>query len=250
MKSWYHAFVTAWRLLTRAPWPGSARQDEKTQGRSVVFYPFLGLVLGASLFALALAVHGLPDLAASWVLLVWVLLTGALHLDGLADSADAWLGGHGDRARSLKIMKDPVSGPAGVTAVVLLLLIKFVALGQLLRQSDLLALLLVPVFARLAVVALFLTTDYVRAGGVGDAASRNVPRTTAWLMCLIVLLVILALFPRLGAILVVTTVVTLFAMRWLMLKRIGGTTGDTAGALIEVVEAATLNTAVVYLMIQ
>ncbi len=47
------------------------------------------------------------------VLAVWVGLTGALHLDGLADSADAWLGGYGDRARTLAIMKDPYCGPAG-----------------------------------------------------------------------------------------------------------------------------------------
>jgi len=246
MRSWCHAFVTAWRLLTRIPWPGNTNHDEKTQGRSVVFYPLVGLVLGASLFALASVTQGLPDLAASWVLLAWVLLTGALHLDGLADSADAWLGGHGDHERSLKIMKDPVSGPAGVTAVVLLLLIKFVALGQLLKQGDLLVLLLVPVFARIAVVLLFLTTDYVRAGGMGDAASRHLPRATAWLMCLLVLAAALFLYPRLVVTLTTTMVVTLFALRWLMIKRIGGTTGDTAGASIEIVEAATLNAAVVY----
>lgn len=247
MRSWYYAFVTAWRLLMRIPWPGNTSHDEKTQGRSVVFYPLVGLALGTLLFALAVIVQDLTDLVASWVLLAWVLLTGAMHLDGLADSADAWLGGHGDRERSLRIMKDPVSGPAGVTAVVLLLLIKFVALGQLLKQGYPLVLLLVPIIARMAVVILFLTTDYVRVGGMGDAASRYLPRDTAWLMCLLVLVAALLLYPRLVVVLIATMAVTLFALRWLMIKRIGGTTGDTAGASIEIVEAATLNAAVVYL---
>ena len=64
-------------------------------------------------------------------MLALIALTGGLHLDGLADSADAWVGGFGDRARTLEIMKDPRSGPAGVTAIVSLLLLKCAALASL-----------------------------------------------------------------------------------------------------------------------
>jgi adenosylcobinamide-GDP ribazoletransferase len=58
-----------------------------------------------------------PGVAAALVLILWVWSTGALHLDGLADSADAWVGGLASRERTLEIMKDPRSGPAAVTAI-------------------------------------------------------------------------------------------------------------------------------------
>jgi adenosylcobinamide-GDP ribazoletransferase len=74
-------------------------------------------------------------LQAALLLALWVLLSGALHLDGLADSADAWLGGFGDRERTLQIMKDPRSGPIAVVTLVLVLLLKFCALWVLVEQG-------------------------------------------------------------------------------------------------------------------
>ena len=77
-----------------------------------------------------------PLLQAALLLALWVALTGALHLDGLADSADAWLGGFGDPARTLEIMKDPRSGPVAVVVLVLLLLLKFSALLVVLQAQQ------------------------------------------------------------------------------------------------------------------
>jgi adenosylcobinamide-GDP ribazoletransferase len=75
-------------------------------------------------------------LHAALLLTVWVLLSGGLHLDGLADSADAWLGGFGDRERTLTIMKDPRSGPIAVVVLVLVLLLKFCALAGVDRAAT------------------------------------------------------------------------------------------------------------------
>ena len=158
--------VTAFAFLTRIPMP-RVSIDEREQAASLKWYPFVGLVIGLALSALALVAQRWATLpGAAVLLLLWVALTGALHLDGLADSADAWIGGMGDRERTLTIMKDPRSGPAAIVALMLVLLLKFSALASL---ADPLLLVLPPLLGRAALVGLFLTTPYVRKGGMGDA---------------------------------------------------------------------------------
>src|SRR5690606_5510087 len=121
-----------------------------------------------------------PLLLAALLLAIWVGLTGALHLDGLADTVDAWIGGYGDRERTLAIMKDPRSGPMAVVALVLLLLLKFAALVVLLESGADAALWLALLMGRSALLGLFLTTSYVREGGLGTALAEHLPRRQGW----------------------------------------------------------------------
>ncbi|MBA3980140.1 MAG: adenosylcobinamide-GDP ribazoletransferase, partial [Alcanivorax sp.] len=171
------AFALALTLLTRLPVRLRGEIDTADHGRAVVAYPLVGVLLGLIQLVMAwLAVLGGLPVWPVAILLVTaqVLLTGALHLDGLADSADAWLGGHGDRERTLRIMKDPASGPAGVCALLLVLLARTAALATLLSLGTLLALLsllLAPLLSRTACTALFLSLPYVRTGGLGHAAA-------------------------------------------------------------------------------
>ncbi|NCC95150.1 MAG: adenosylcobinamide-GDP ribazoletransferase, partial [Opitutae bacterium] len=122
----------AGRFLTRLPFPEPRGFTARQLGQAVCWYPLIGLLLGV---LIALAAAGLARLdtgvAAALVLLLWVWSTGALHLDGLADSADAWVGGLASRERTLEILKDPRSGPAAITAILLLLLLKWAALEAL-----------------------------------------------------------------------------------------------------------------------
>lgn len=107
------AFLVALQFLTRLPVRLRAAPSEEELGRSLLFYPLVGLLIGMLLTTLAMAISaaGISDLlGAALVLAAWVVLTGGLHLDGLADSADAWSGGRGDRERTLAIMKDPYWG--------------------------------------------------------------------------------------------------------------------------------------------
>ncbi|HEX5352767.1 MAG TPA: adenosylcobinamide-GDP ribazoletransferase [Rhodanobacteraceae bacterium] len=225
-------------FLTRIPVPARVSGDADGRAHSLVWYPVVGAVLGVLLIALAWVLRDVnPLLRASLTLVAWIASTGALHLDGLADSADAWAGGMGDRARTLAIMKDPASGPMGVVAIVLVLLLKFAALASL-PWAAWPALLLAPLLARAALVALFLTTPYVRPGGLGDDLQRA-PRLT----CLIVLAVSIAYCAiarwRGAWILLAATIVFAF-WRHACMRRLGGCTGDTAGALVEMTEVAVL----------
>ncbi|MCU1771709.1 adenosylcobinamide-GDP ribazoletransferase [Pseudomonas sp. 13B_3.2_Bac1] len=231
----------ALQFLSSLPIRLPGMPEPEQLGRSLLFYPLVGLLFGVILWLLNLALAGAPLLLhAALLLTVWVLLSGALHLDGLADSADAWLGGFGDRERTLTIMKDPRSGPIAVVTLVLVLLLKFCALLALIEQGHALMLLIVPLLGRAALLGLFLTTPYVRAGGLGQALADHVPRRAGgWglvasaLACLLIA----------GVTAIVALVVAFVGFVWLrqvMMRRLGGTTGDTAGALLELLEMAVL----------
>ncbi len=234
------ALLTALQFLTALPIRLARMPEAQTVGRSLLWYPWVGLFIGLGLTGLALATTGLDGgVRAALILAAWVLITGALHLDGLADSADAWVGGFGDRQRTLAIMKDPYCGPAGVTALVLVLLLKFTALEALLNQADPWPLLLAPVLGRTVLVLLFLTTPYVRRGGLGSALAEHSPRFGAGLVVILSAALVLLSAPAGGRMLPAAAAVFLLLRRQ-MQRRLGGTTGDTAGALVELSETAAL----------
>lgn len=208
-------------------------------GRSLLWYPLVGLLAGLLLSLGLWLLQGAPlPLQSALLLSAWVLFSGGLHLDGLADSADAWLGGFGDRERTLLIMKDPRSGPIAVVTVVLVLLLKFCALLALVQAGHWQALLITPVLGRAALLALFLTTPYVRAGGLGQALAEHLPRPMGWWVLGVALLGCVSM--GLGWASLIIGIATFAAARAAMMRRLGGTTGDTAGALLEILEMVVL----------
>lgn len=230
-------FWIALQFLSSLPVSLPGMPEPREMGRSLLYYPLVGLLFGLLLWLASYLLQGAPaPLQAALLLTLWVLLSGALHLDGLADSADAWLGGFGDRARTLQIMKDPRSGPIAVVTLVLTLLLKFCALWVLLEQGAGALLVLAPVVGRAAMLGLFLGTPYVRPGGLGQALAEHLPRRAAGGVLLASLLGCLTLggwqafWPLLAAL-------AMFGwLRHMMCERLGGTTGDTAGAMLELLE--------------
>lgn len=234
-------FWIALQFLSSLPvrLPGMPAPQE--MGRSLLFYPLVGLLFGVLLWACNAVLSGTPlMLHAALLLMVWVLLSGALHLDGLADSADAWLGGFGDRERTLTIMKDPRSGPIAVVTLVLVLLLKFAALLAVIEQQHSVFLIIVPLMGRSALLALFLSTPYVRAGGLGQALADHLPRLAGKRVLVVSALACVLIAGLSGVWALLLASVVFVALRQVMLRRLGGTTGDTAGALLELLEMAVL----------
>ncbi|MBB2495149.1 adenosylcobinamide-GDP ribazoletransferase [Aquipseudomonas ullengensis] len=234
------ALLIALQFLTRLPVRLPGMPQAADIGRSLLWYPLVGLLIGGLLLALHLLLGSAPLLLhAALLLAAWVALSGGLHLDGLADTADAWVGGYGDRERTLTIMKDPRSGPIAVVVLVLLLLLKFAALVALLQAGQWAALLLAPWLGRSLLPLLFLTTPYVRAGGLGEALSQHLPRQQLPLLLAVNGLAMLAFgWSVLAAIL--AALLAFYLLRRAFVARLGGTTGDTAGALLELAECAVL----------
>lgn len=238
--------VLALSLLTTLPvgrWlPG--RIEARDQGRSVAYYPLVGGCIGVLLYVTASVLQSAPaTVAAPVLLLVWVALTGALHLDGLADCVDGWFAGHADSKRTLSVMAEPTAGPMAVVALVLVLLLKTGALVALSAHASCMSALLltVPIIARSSAAALMATTAYRRPQGIArDQAATRSRRTIALAVGISIVFAGLVLPIALCGLLIVLAGVIVWGWRRLWQQRIGGYTGDIAGALIELVETALL----------
>ena len=232
-------FLIAVQFMTTIPIKLPCLPSREQNALSMLFYPVIGLMIGGVLWFVASYVQLPMMLLSCVVMVVWVWLTGGLHLDGLADTADAWVGGFGDRQRTLTIMKDPNTGAMGVMAIVLCLALKWAAVYCLLELDAVLALLFVPMLGRMSALALFATTPYVRQHGLGSAL-QDVPKYLLWLVMLGFGAAVFALSWQMALVMIGVWAVMLAWLRWRFVGRIGGITGDTVGASIEVVEVAML----------
>ncbi|MBP0047304.1 adenosylcobinamide-GDP ribazoletransferase [Marinobacterium sp. AK62] len=237
MKGHWQAFLCALQFMTLIPVRLSGLPDAHTQARAVLYYPLAGGLLGALLVLTAQALSGLPEgVAAALLVALWAGLTGGLHLDGLADSADGWMGGLGDRERTLRIMKDPHIGASGALALVVQLLLKWSLVSAMIGGSLLWPLLLAPIVARAGAQVLLVTTAYVRAGGIASHYIAQVSRQPV-LMCVLGVSLLLLLSHPIALLLAAAV---LYLLRRAMIRRLGGMTGDTLGAGIELLETLIL----------
>jgi adenosylcobinamide-GDP ribazoletransferase len=231
-------FWLAVQFLTRLPTPSIENASDSQMGASVQFYPLVGFLIGVLLIATVWLTQDFGDsVQAALLLTCWVMITGGLHLDGLADCADAWAGGLSSKERTLAIMKDPAAGPIAVIALILVLLIKWSALTSLLAEQNFLMLLGIPVLGRLTILAMMLSTPYVRQNGLGTKMQENFPVTRVWMAVFIGSLVCIWI---LGFTAIVVAVFVVWLLRRLVLQRLGGATGDVYGAILELGETAAL----------
>lgn len=239
---WIKQLILAVQFMTKIPIPVQLDVDERDFVYSMVFYPLVGLLVGAAM-ALAyyffnFANHSL--LPAVMAVLAEIAVTGAFHLDGLADICDALLSNK-DRAGMLAIMKDSRIGTGGAVAIAAILALKIAALNEIPGYAVYGALLTVPVAGRTAIVAAAAVSRYARAeGGLG----RHFIDRADWRQLLgaaILGLIIMALFLRsMAAVLLAASLLTAFLFTAYMKLKIGGMTGDTLGATCEITEAICL----------
>lgn len=231
-------------LLSRIPlppWQGTPT-TAKEMGRSLLYYPLVGVIIAALLILLAWILRPISDpwITAAILLTTWVWLTGGLHLDGLADSADGWIGGMGNRERTLAIMKDPSCGPAGVMSIVLLLILKLTALQALITHNSADLLMMPLLLGRAGIIALFLKLPYVRVQGMGELAAKALPRLQGWAVLIGCTLLITLYWQLLGIRVVLVWVGTWYLLQRAMQQRLGGITGDTIGGACEIMETTIL----------
>lgn len=206
-------------------------------GKAFAYFPLVGLLIGALLLLVRAPLEN--NLSALLIVMVWVFITGGLHLDGLADSCDA-LFAPVSPERRLEIMKDPHIGTWGVVGVVLILLGKFVAV----QYADLTLLLLAPASARVMIVIAAYALPYARQEGLG-ATMREGLGLTELMMALAYLwgsAVAFLLHRDVPALLALSAGVVcgLLLALWARRRLGGGLTGDVYGLLCEVTELVTL----------
>jgi len=235
-------FVTALRLLTRLPVRG---KPELSRGAQAAWaYPLVGALVGliAALVASVALWLGLsPYLAAGLAVGTMIIVTGALHEDGLADSADGLWGGW-DKDRRLEIMKDSRIGSYGVIALGLSLILRITALGTVFGLGHVFAPLIVASsLSRAGLPAMMSMMDPARSDGLSVSTGRPNART-AWTAVGIVAVLSLILAGGTGLLAAIAAALVTWTAAAIAIRKIGGQTGDILGAAQQLSELAVLMT--------
>jgi adenosylcobinamide-GDP ribazoletransferase len=233
------AFWIALQFLTRLPTRRIADIQGDDLAHSAIWFPAVGLVIGV-LLALVMRIFqgGGSWVAALAVLVGWVVITGALHLDGLGDVADALGASHGRPDRFVQVLGDPHAGSFAVVAIGLQIAAKLVLIAHLpltLAPWTLpWALILIPAWARWSTLVCSKTLLSLKPGlGASVAHSVSWPVIVGW-AALLAIAAVLGAAPTLLALIVAPVIA--FYWQW----RLGGITGDCLGASIEVTETLLL----------
>ena len=237
------SFLLAWQFLTL--FPGGKKDAETTPevlGRSMAYYPLVGLLIGSILWAAYWVIsHAFPrTLCDGLAILLLVIITGALHLDGLADTLDGMAAGKSAEER-LRIMRDHRVGTFGAVGLVLVLGIKFLALNSLPEEIIGKTLMAALALSRWSMVQLTYRAPYARPeGGLGRIFKENVKRREMALATSFSLIIAVFLLRFWGAVLWLAVGVSALGIQLLFQKRIGGITGDILGAANETHEVLVL----------
>ena len=232
-------FFLAWQFLTILP--GRIKDAEighRDLGRSAAYYPLVGLLLGMILWGtFGLLSHAFPrTLCDGLTILLLVILTGALHLDGLADTLDGLAAGQ-SAAERLQIMRDHRVGTFGAVGLILILGIKFLALNSLPEEVLGKTLLVALALSRWSMVQLIYRAPYARPeGGLGKIFKENVQKREMILATAFSLIVAVFLFRFWGALLWLAVGFSALGIQVFFKRKIGGITGDVLGAANEVHE--------------
>lgn len=237
--------ITALQFLTIIPVSRSQPCTEEDLGRSTALFPLVGLVIGAIMVAVDLGAERLGLLAFLRNIIVIVtglVVTGALHVDGLSDTVDGVACSRADREDILRIMKDSRIGAMGAIALVVDLLLRFATLQALCGPERIAALLLAPALGRWCVVLVSSITPYARATGTGKAMFAMTGSREVLAGALVTAAAGIWLLGQERMLLLFTgAACAALLLRAYFLKRIGGMTGDTLGSVNEAVELLVLN---------
>jgi adenosylcobinamide-GDP ribazoletransferase len=235
------SLLVAVQFLTRLPVP-VGNVTEKEIGRSALYFPLVGLLVGGILLgAYLLTSLAFPLLLARVLtLIVLILVSGAFHLDGLADTIDGLYGGR-DREDALRIMKDPHIGAMGVIAIGSVLLLKAAALASLPEAFFRGALVAMPVVGHCAMVAV-LAWPYARSSGLGKVFADHRLTRDGVFAAVIATSVSFGTLKFAGAGALFGALLSGAVLLGFVWKKIRGVTGDVCGAINEFAETGFLIT--------
>ena len=234
-------------FLTILPVIDQRPASEETVAASFAWFPIVGFLIGVTLVGEDwILAHVFAQVIRSVLIVASLtIVTGAVHLDGLADTADA-LGAGRDRERALDILRDSRVGTFGASAIFFDLTLKILALSTLAGTRRYAALIIAPTLARFAMVMVGVGIPYLRESGAGTAflnsQSPGWRRRVAVIFLIIDCAILLSPFRTVGALAVSIALMIAFLMHLFYRRWLGGVTGDLIGACGEVVEIAVLLT--------
>jgi len=242
-------FLDALKFLTIIPLPWRREVSLEEMGRSIVYFPVVGIIIGLILVGLNwLLGLFLPSMVVSALLIVSLaVLTGGRHLDGFVDTCDG-IAGHKTVEERWRVMHDSRAGAFGIVGVFLLLLVKYVSLSSVPENLLMVTLVLMPVVSRWAMVYTVFAYSYARPAGLGKIFKQGASWqrfTTATVITLAVAIGLTRLanityFYLAGLAIMLAIWVIVVAMATYLKRKFAGLTGDTYGAINEVAEVCVL----------
>jgi adenosylcobinamide-GDP ribazoletransferase len=231
--------IAAFQFLTIFPTLIKRMFSAQEMGRSVAWFPFVGLALGAALYGVNYSAGLIfPDaVSAALTLCAWVIFTRAFHLDGFMDSCDGLFGGF-TLERRLEIMKDSRVGVFGVAGGVLILLIQYASLGSSLHILP--AIVLAATLGRWVSSFMIHFLPYAREDGLGSQMKRNVGLKEVLLSTLIAGVISWFMFSWIGLALMLASMIFTFLVALYVMRLLPGLTGDIYGAMTVMVETLVL----------
>lgn len=233
-------FFTGLQFLTRIRLVRQTEWSPESFGRSVKFFPVIGAIIGLVLVGAYFLLHRFAPvhIMAAGLILLEIIVTGGLHCDGFMDTMDGIFSGR-SRERMLEIMKDSRVGSNGVVGFVLLILVKWSLYVDLAPEMLPVALVAMPLIARMAMVIGITVFPYGRPDGIGKAFAQYATSSTFYVALTFTLL----LLGPLGYHTYIAALIgMLFAIGFAryVTDLLGGLTGDVYGAIAELTEVAVL----------
>lgn len=231
---WLTELILAIQFLTRLPTPQVKDFKDEYLVASARWFPLVGILIGVILATVCWSAAHLDVWLAAWAgLVLWIAITGGLHLDGLGDVADALGAAHRDQERLLAVMKDPHLGSFGVLSLIVAVSGKLVLLMLAAKHQHWLALALIPAWARWGVY------DWQSlpplAQGMAERFSWQTHKHTRMIWLILLGLASLYVAPVL-----LVAPLSIYLYRLWLEQTLGGVSGDCLGAGVEVVELALL----------
>ena len=235
------SFLLALKFLTSIPILRRREVSPQELGRSIAYFPAIGIIIGLLLAGLNwLLTFILPPAVVNVLLVTFlVVITGALHLDGLVDTCDG-IAGHKTIKERLKVMHDSRAGGFGIIGVCCLLLVKFIALNSVPEGMKMATLILMPALSRWIVVWAVFAYPYARKTGLGKVFKEEASLKRFILATLTALAVAVVLGKLYGLIIMLLIWLISWGVAAYLKRKFAGLTGDTYGAINEVAEVSVL----------
>jgi adenosylcobinamide-GDP ribazoletransferase len=238
MKEIISNFLLMIQFLTRIPVNMSLPCERDNFRKASIFFPIIGLIVGSIQWIIYELLAGIlpSDAVIVIVILAGIIITGALHIDGLGDTCDGFFAFKGND-RIIEIMKDSRIGTYACIVIVMDLLLKYTLFTYIVHQFSV-AIIVVPVISRFSLVLLGFRGKNAKSTGSGNLFIGNIGRSQlliSFIITVVILMVIIDLKYLAVMLLLVAFIVT-FLFNSFCEKKIGGLTGDTLGANNELVE--------------
>lgn len=233
-------FLIALQFLTVLPIKIKSEIAKEDFSRSLLYFPVVGMLIGLVLSGVALLCGVLPNpVVAVLILIISIVITGGIHLDGFADTCDGFYGPR-PKEKILEIMRDSRVGTMGVVGVVCLLLLKFTLIVSIPQNVLWKTLITMTVFARWSQILACCTSDYAREEGKARYFVEYASKTELLVGSIFTVVLFLLLMKFKGVILLVLSSFPVLLFINYVKKKLGGMTGDTIGAISEIAEVAVL----------